>query len=404
MPLYIIRPKESSLATRTVDLIARRLAPEDRKQQINEVASQRTDDPSYREINKWLDDQTNTQVKKITHESSTPITGTKVVDMTTEEAERFRREVPDALVLRDQPIELIRPLRVTAQAKQKLTTTDRWHLQAIGLQAVRKKGFGGTGQGVTVAVLDTGIHPSHPELDGRLGKAYSFDVSQWTAIPMTKSKDTDGHGTHVAGLICGKTVGVAPGARVVNAIMLPQGRGNLSDFLLALEWAGQQPDVQIVNMSAGIPGYVPEMLTAVAGLLSVGVLPIFAIGNEGRNKTRSPGNYVEVVSVGATNSRGRVASFSGGGAIVADNHRTILPDLVAPGEGVYSCVMGGGYEAWDGTSMATPIVSGVAALVLEKYPTIRVTDLVEELLTTCKDLKQAEDRQGQGLIQVRAAL
>jgi subtilisin family serine protease len=404
MALYIIRPKESSLATRTVDLISRRFAPEDRQRQISDVATQRNDDPAYREIDRWLDDPSNTKVHKITHESSTPITGTKVVDMPDEEAERLRREVPDVLVLRDQPFELIQPLRVTAQAKQKLTASDRWHLRAIGLEAARKKGFAGTGNGVTIAVLDTGIHPSHPELHGRIAKSFTFDVSQWAGIPMAVSEDTDGHGTHVAGLICGKTVGIAPGARVVNAVMLPKGRGNLSDFLLALEWTGQQPDVQIVNMSAGIPGYVPEMLTAVAGLLSVGVLPVFAIGNEGRNKTRSPGNYAEALSVGASNARSRVASFSGGGAIVTDNHRTILPDLVAPGDAVYSCVMGGGYEAWDGTSMATPIVSGVAALVLEKYPTIRVTDLVEELLTTCKDLKQTEDRQGQGLIQVRAAL
>jgi subtilisin family serine protease len=90
--------------------------------------------------------------------------------------------------------------------------------------------------------------------------------------------------------------------------------------------------------------------------------------------------------------------------IVADNHRYEVPDLVAPGEGVYSSVIGGGYEAWDGTSMATPVVSGVAALILEKYPKIRVTDLVEELLTTCKDLKQNADRQGKGLVQVKAAV
>jgi subtilisin family serine protease len=88
----------------------------------------------------------------------------------------------------------------------------------------------------------------------------------------------------------------------------------------------------------------------------------------------------------------------------ANNHRYHVPDLVAPGEGVYSSVVGGGYEAWDGTSMATPIVSAVAALVLERHPNITLGQLEEELLTTCRDLKLADDRQGKGLIQVKAAL
>lgn len=186
--------------------------------------------------------------------------------------------------------------------------------------------------------------------------------------------------------------------------MIPGGRGNLSDFILALEWAATQPEVQIVNMSAGIPGYLPQMRAAVADLLYDGIFPVIAVGNEGRNKTRSPGNYIEVTSVGASNRDGRVSNFSGGGTIVADNHQYIVPDLVAPGEGVYSSVMGGGYEAWDGTSMATPIVSGVAALILEKHSDIRVTDLQGEIMNACKDLNFAPDRQGAGLVQVKSAV
>ena len=186
--------------------------------------------------------------------------------------------------------------------------------------------------------------------------------------------------------------------------MLPQGNGNLSDFILAMEWATRRPEVQIINMSAGIPGYLPEMYPAVAAILEAGVLPVVAIGNEGRNRTRSPGNHIDVLSVGASNMRQRVAGFSGSGTIVEDNHQYAVPDLVAPGEGVYSCIMNGGYEAWDGTSMAAPIVSGMAALVLEKYPQIRVTELIDELLSSCDRLAQPEERQGAGLIQIKAAL
>lgn len=401
MGIYIVRPKVA-LALHSVSLISRKLKATSRQDQVQEVFSLRMDDPVDQNIRRWVADA---KIKRVSqHEHSTQVTGITIVDMPDEEAERMRRELPEVFVLRDRPIELIRPQRATAAAKKTLTARDLWHLKAIGLEAARKRGFKGSGKGVTVAVLDTGIDETHPALDGQVGGAYTFDVIQWKTLPTSPSQDTDGHGTHVAGLICGKRVGVAPGAKVLNGVMIPGGFGNLSDFILALEWAGTQPEVQIVNMSAGIPGYLPEMRAAVADLLAVGVLPIFAVGNEGRNRTRSPGNYIEVTSVGAANRRNRIASFSSSGTLVADNHQYVVPDLVAPGEGVYSSVMGGGYEAWDGTSMATPIVSGVAALILEKHPDITVSDLTDELLLTCKDLGQPADRQGKGLVQVKVTL
>lgn len=138
----------------------------------------------------------------------------------------------------------------------------------------------------------------------------------------------------------------------------------------------------------------------IRGLLKVGVLPVCAVGNDGRDITCSPGNYRSVISVGASNAREKVAGFSGGGTLFVENHIYTVPDLVAPGEQVYSSVTKGGYEAWNGTSMAAPIVSGIAALWLERYPDITVTDLREELLGNCKNLGQPRDRQGNGLIQM----
>jgi subtilisin family serine protease len=363
------------------------------------------DDPADQEVQRWIADAHGVGVKKISlGEQSTPVTGTVIVEMPDAEAERLRREVRDVSIVRDQALELIRPERATLGRIHQVTTEELWHLRAIGLDAARMDGFQGSGSGVTVAVLDTGIDATHAELTGKVDGAYTFNVQSWQAEAQDPSIDTEGHGTHVAGLICGATTGVAPGARVINGIMLPQGIGKLSNFILALEWAAQRPEVQIVNMSAGLPGYLPEMREAVADLLSVGVLFICATGNEGRNRTRSPGNYIEALSVGAVDSRGRVASFSSSGILVADHHQYIVPDLVAPGEAVYSSVMGGGYEAWNGTSMATPIVAGVAALILEKYPEITVIELEEAILSTCSSLATTPDRQGRGLIQVKAAL
>lgn len=403
MSRYIIQPK-NGLRDSAPDFISRKLTPAKRQAQVEEISLQRRSNPRVQEIQRWL---TEAQGRKIATfaqaEQTAQITGARVVEMSDEDAERMKKELPEVFVLRDQPLDLIRPRR-TASAKKKITAKDLWHQNAVGLTAARKRRFKGSGKGVTIAVLDTGIDATHAELQGKIKAAYTFHVNEWRAQPMTPSLDTDGHGTHVAGLICGKKVGVAPGAEVINGMMLPHGRGNLSDFILALEWVSSQPEIQIVNLSAGIPGYLPEMRTVVADLLAVGVLPVFAVGNEGRNRTRSPGNYIDPVSVGASSRTNRVASFSSGGTVIADNHNYTVPDLVAPGESVYSCVMGGSYEAWDGTSMAAPIVSGIAALVLEKYPDITVPDLIEALFASCKNLGESTDRQGKGLVQLKGII
>lgn len=186
--------------------------------------------------------------------------------------------------------------------------------------------------------------------------------------------------------------------------MLPNGRGTLAQFVLALEWAAQRPEVQIVNISAGIFGYDAGLKDTVADLMASGLLPVVAVGNEGPDTNRTPGNYPTVVSVGAADRDGRVAGFSGGGRMIVDNQAYTLPSLVAPGAGVYSCVRGGGYEDWDGTSMATPVVTGVAALVLERYPGITVASLRGELYSMVRDLKLPPERQGRGLIQVTGVL
>ena len=111
------------------------------------------------------------------------------------------------------------------------------------------------------------------------------------------------------------------------------------------------------------------------------------------------------MSVGAINRQNKIAAFSGNTTIINNNQSYHVPYVVAPGKSVYSSVMGGGYEAWDGTSMATPIVSGIAALILEKYnKNLSVLNLLDEILITCKDLGVDKERQGQGLVQITAAL
>ncbi len=263
-----------------------------------------------------------------------------------------------------------------------------------------------TGKNVKIAVLDTGINPHHPEVEGKIAEAYLFDLQRGIIeeIDVGDTEDTEGHGTHVAGLICGHNIGVAPEAELISVTMFPDGRGSIANFIAAFSWLRDRDDVRIVNISAGLPEaeYLPTMSNEINSLLALGILPICAIGNEGRNKTCTPGNCVEVILVGASDRNNEIAGFSGNGSMLVDNQSYDVPSLVAPGEAVYSCVMGGGYEAWSGTSMAAPIVSGVAALIIEEDPSISVYGLREELLKRCRLLESVElARQGKGLIQAR---
>ena len=399
MPRYLVRPG-ASLASRGLNLVGRKLHAAARPGQLEAMAELRRADPFYDEIRRWVRDASSDVVRALTgmEDGATPITGTKVLHMSEEVAARLSREIDGVEVIRERVIELIRPQKVELSTKEVLETGDPWHLAAVGLGGARNGG-----KGVTAVVLDTGIEATHPEIAGRVASAWTFDVDSWKAIAQDPSADTEGHGTHVSGLICGKTVGIAPETTLINGVMIPGGIGKTSNFILAMEWAGSRPDVQLVNMSAGLPGYLPEMATAVSGLRAVGVLPVVAIGNEGRNRTRSPGNYSDVLSVGATTRDKLVASFSGGGTISADGHQYAVPDLVAPGKEIYSCKMGGGYEAMSGTSMSTPIVTGIAALLLERHPHITVTDLDEEVLACCEKLGAPVTRQGHGLVQVKSA-
>lgn len=334
--------------------------------------------------------------------SQLPVTGAIFLESNKNSISELAADLPEYHVVPDYELSLIPPTKSARSKVKAANDLDLWHLEQINVLAARKHGFKGTGQDITVAVADTGIKKVN-EIRGRVDRAIELDVpgNQWKEVP---THDTDGHGTHVAGLIAGSNVGVAPAAKLVNVLMIPDGRGHLSDFILAIEYTAQSPDIAILNMSAGIRGYYPEMLPAISALIAVACLPVIAVGNEGRNTSRSPGNYSEVISVGASNAARNVSNFSGGGKMIVQNMSYPIPDLVAPGEGVYSCVMNGGYEAWDGTSMATPIVSGLAALVIEQHPKISLADLEQSLLDSCISLGAPVERQGAGLAQLPTGL
>ncbi len=211
------------------------------------------------------------------------------------------------------------------------------------------------GAGVKVAVIDTGIDCSHPELKANCAGGYNaFDSGK---PPM----DDNEHGTHVAGTIAGVwdgkgVVGVAPKARLYAVKVLDKdGSGGLTTIIKGLIWAGNN-HMDVANMSLGAPMGTLFMRAAVKYAQMNGVTVVAAAGNDGK-AVNYPGAYPEVIAVAALTPQDGIAEFSSRGRQV---------QFIAPGEDVKSTIPGGKYAEFDGTSMATPHVAGLAALAVAR--------------------------------------
>jgi len=284
-----------------------------------------------------------------------------------------------------------------------------WHFKAIGLASRKRPAGVGTGKGVTVAVIDSGVDTAHPELHSQVLQSLNFVPSESRRQP-TGPHDVLGHGTYVSGLIAGRTIGIAPAAKLINLQVLDE-KGSTTDstLLSALEWVAGQRSIRLVVLCLGSlqsrdidhPSGIYQ--TVIERLMAVGILPVIAVGNEGVGNAISPGDCFGAISVGGMNKNGRVADFSGSGGRVYNGIRYSVPSLVAPGEDVFSTLPGEeSYTILTGTTPATAIVTGVAALLAEQHPDLDAWQLREQLQTQCRRLpNDPEDRQGAGLVQVK---
>ncbi|MFJ7265605.1 S8 family peptidase [Streptomyces sp. NPDC099050] len=243
----------------------------------------------------------------------------------------------------------------------------------IGAPAMWKAGY--TGKGVKVAVLDTGVDETHPDLKGVETAQKNFSTSP-------DSKDRYGHGTHVASTLAGSGAksgglykGVAPGVQLLDAKVLgDDGFGDFSGIVSGMQWAVDQ-GAAVVSMSLGsadTPGVDP-MEEAVAQL-SGKALFVVAAGNEGpkAGTLRTPGSAPAALTVGAVDKQDGLAEFSSRGPS-ADG--VAKPDITAPGVDITAAASTqgefpspDGYVGMSGTSMATPHVAGAAALVRQQHP------------------------------------
>ena len=279
-----------------------------------------------------------------------------------------------------------------------------WNVERVNAPQVWGMGFDGTG--TVVGSLDSGVQWDHPALKekyrgydnetGEVDHTYSFhDGFQEQDAPY----DDHGHGTHVTGTMVGSEpdgtnqVGVAPGAKWIAAKVF-DAAGSTTDAILldAAEWMlapGDRVDMapDVVNNSwGGGPGLDEWYLDAVRAWRDAEIFPEFSAGNVdlfnpgGPGSVAVPANYPESFATGATDSDDMIAGFSLRGPSPYDE---VKPDISAPGVNIRSSVPGGDYEGgWNGTSMAGPAVSAVAALLRQVNANITVDEMEEILMST----------------------
>lgn len=224
---------------------------------------------------------------------------------------------------------------------------------------------GVTGKGVRVAVIDTGVDEQHPDLRGR-------QVAEKNFTDSPDATDEVGHGTHVAATIASNSEqyrGVAPDADILDGKVCVPGGCAESWIVDGIQWAADE-GAQIINMSLGGTD-TPEIdpLEEAVNRISreTGALFVVAAGNAGAPETiGSPGSAEAALTVGAVDRNDQIASFSSRGPTVDG---AVKPDVTAPGVGIMAADAGTeGHVAYDGTSMATPHVAGVAALLKQQHP------------------------------------
>jgi subtilisin family serine protease len=273
---------------------------------------------------------------------------------------------------------------------------NNWDFGAIDAPRARNLG---DGTGVIVAVLDTGVSASHPDLAGRV-------LPGWNALTdQDGAADDAGHGTFVAGLISGHDAsgdasGVAPGVEILPVKILDSsGTGSTASFVAGINYA-VNAGARIINISASGTTDSPAMDDALANAEAHGVLVVASAGNEASEATLYPAAASTVLAVTATDAAKALASFSSYGPSV---------DLAAPGVNItsswWSAETGNGHLTASGSSASAPLVAGAAAIVAELQPGASAARLREILTESAKDVAAPgiDAQTGFGLIDVYAA-
>ncbi len=332
-------------------------------------------------------------------------------------------------IVADIPVELIDPVALSA-AESAEGAAD--NLVTVGVRTLWNRGL--TGEGRLVCTIDTGVDGDHPALVDSWNGQSDARLGWFDPLGSTSPNDASGHGSHVMGIMVGHdgadTIGVAPGARWMTAGVIDRGRSlaqTISDILDAFEWAANPdgnpetfddvPDV-ICN-SWGIPkGFMKpcdeKFWDAMDNLEALGIVCIFAAGNEGPNsesirnpatRTSSPTNSFAVGAVNTVDPGLLVPDFSSRGPSTCD-FTVKKPEIVAPGVSIRSSYKNGEYKLISGTSMAAPHVAAAVVLFRQYNPDLTPEQIKSALLLSAVDIADpGEDNEsGMGMIDLAAAL
>lgn len=267
-----------------------------------------------------------------------------------------------------------------------------------------------TGEGIVVAVLDTGCDMNHPDLKPQIIAGYNF-TNDYNAN-RGDFNDNNGHGTHVCGTIAASldekgVVGVAPKCKLLVCKVLSGDGSGQYDWIIkaihyAIDWKGPNGErVRVINMSLGGPYDLPELYEAVKRAVDNDICVVVAAGNEGDDdegtyEVSYPANYNEVIEVGAVGPDKKMAYFS--------NTNTEV-DVVAPGVDILSTYPNGRYASLSGTSMATPHVSGAIALLVKLSETafkrpMTEAEIYAQLVKNTIPLGYQNSTEGNGLVKL----
>lgn len=275
---------------------------------------------------------------------------------------------------------------------------ENWGIKYHNVDKVWERGF--TGKGVNLWIVDTGIDPTHPDMAVKHRKSF-----------VRESDVKNSHGTHCSSIACALSNelgvrGSAFDAYLLDAQVFPaSGVGSLSTVEDAVKYIesmlGSMKGRHVVSMSLGGTQAPKSLKTVLDRLVNAHNVPVFtAAGNYGRRAASNityPGAWDCCYVVGSIGADGKVSQFSSNGPQM---------QIVCAGDGIPGAIVGGGYRMMSGTSMATPLVAGVAACLIQAKPSVSVKELYAALSNTARDIETPgkDDYSGYGILNAEAAL
>lgn len=268
----------------------------------------------------------------------------------------------------------------------------QWYAKKINMPAAWNSTFGSSD--IKVAVIDAGIQTTHPDLKGKITRPYNA-VTGGTSLPSSI------HGTHVAGIIAASKnkigiMGIAPNVKIIPVNVF---QGDAADIYTVADGINYavKAGADIINLSLTTEDYTEVLNYSIQSAIKKGVIVVAAVGNDQTSRPQYPAAYKNVIAVSATTKSDTRASFSNYGSYI---------NLSAPGVDIYSTAPGSSYIEESGTSMATPIVSGVSALILSKNPFLSPKEVTDILQKSSVDLgpKGRDKYYGYGRVNAYKAL